>query len=67
MKMRKIEDGISLPAGQTVVLDGKQHLMFMDVAKPFATGDSVTVTLTFEKAGKVDFTLPVGGIARQHN
>lgn len=70
MKMRKIEDGIAVPAGQTVELDGKQHLMFMDVAKPFAEGDSIKVTLTFEKAGKVDYTLPVGGIAgngHQHN
>ncbi len=70
MKMRKIEGGIALPAGETVALDGKQHLMFMDVAKPFAKGDSVKVTLTFEKAGKIDYTLPVGGIAgsgHQHN
>ncbi|MDQ0320432.1 uncharacterized protein YcnI/copper(I)-binding protein [Pararhizobium capsulatum DSM 1112] len=66
MKMRKIEDGIVLPAGETVEVDGKLHLMFLDVAKPFAKGDSVKVTLTFEKAGKVDYTLPVGGIAGGH-
>ena len=66
MKMRKIDGGIALPAGQTVDISDKMHLMFMDVAKPFAKGDSVKVTLTFEKAGKVDYTLPVGDVAGGH-
>lgn len=66
MKMRKIDGGIALPAGETVDISDKTHLMFMDVAKPFAKGDSVKVTLTFEKAGKVDYTLPVGDVAGGH-
>lgn len=66
MKMRKIDGGIALPAGQTVDISDKMHLMFMDVAKPFAEGDSVKVTLTFEKAGKVEYTLPVGSAAGGH-
>ncbi|MEK1928293.1 MAG: DUF1775 domain-containing protein [Pararhizobium sp.] len=71
MKMRKLDDGIVIPAGETVELkSGSLHLMFMDVKKPFAEGDSVPVTLTFEKAGKVDYVLPVGnaaGGAHKHN
>ncbi|OJF93329.1 DUF1775 domain-containing protein [Pararhizobium antarcticum] len=64
MKMRKLDDGIAIPAGETVELtSGGLHLMFMDVAKPFAEGDAVPVTLTFEKAGKVVYVLPVGGVA----
>ena len=64
MKMRKISDGIAIPAGQTVELkSGGLHLMFMDVAKPFAEGDSIPVTLTFEKAGAVVYNLPVGNAA----
>lgn len=61
MKMRRLDDGIALPAGETVELKaGGLHLMFMDVKKPFAEGDAVPVTLVFEKAGKVDATFPVG-------
>lgn len=64
MKMRKLEKGISIPAGETVELkSGGLHLMFMEVKKPFAEGDSVPVTLTFERAGKVSYVLPVGTAA----
>ena len=60
MKMRKIEDGIAVPAGATVELKpGSFHLMFFEVAKPFAEGDTVPVTFTFEKGGKIDAVLPV--------
>lgn len=73
MKMRKLENGIVIPAGQTVELKtGGLHLMFMEVVKPFAEGETVPVTLTFEGAGKVDYALPVGTAAggsseHQHN
>lgn len=71
MKMRKLDSGIAVPAGKTVELkSGGMHLMFMDVVKPFAEGDTVPLTLTFEKAGKVDYVLPVGnaaGTTHQHN
>ncbi len=61
MRMRKLDDGVALPAGETVELKaGGLHLMFMDVKTPFKEGDAVPVTLTFEKAGKVDATFPVG-------
>jgi uncharacterized protein YcnI/copper(I)-binding protein len=60
MKMRKLDDGITVPAGETVELKpGGLHFMFFEVKKPFAEGDTVPVTLTFEKAGKVDITLSV--------
>ncbi len=61
MKMRKLDDGVVIPASETVELkSGGLHLMFMQVSKPFAEGETVPVTLTFEKAGKVDATLAVG-------
>lgn len=61
MKMRKLDDGVAIPAGETVELKaGGLHLMFMQVSKPFAEGETVPVTLVFEKAGKVDATLAVG-------
>ncbi|NVD38594.1 DUF1775 domain-containing protein [Ensifer sp. HO-A22] len=61
MKMRKLDDGVVIPAGETVELKaGGLHLMFMQVSKPFAEGETVPVTLVFEKAGKVDAKLAVG-------
>jgi periplasmic copper chaperone A len=72
MKMRKLDDGIVIPAGQTVELKpGGLHMMFFDVKKPFAEGDKVPVTLIFEKAGKVEIVLSAGaakgGGDHQHN
>lgn len=72
MKMRKLDDGIVIPAGQTVELKpGGLHMMFFDVKKPFAEGDKVPVTLIFEKAGKVAVVLSTGaakgGGDHQHN
>jgi len=61
MKMRKLEEGIVIPAGKTVELTpGGLHMMFFNVKKPFAEGDKVPVTLVFEKAGKVDVVLATG-------
>ncbi|MBB3560491.1 copper(I)-binding protein [Rhizobium sp. BK512] len=60
MKMRQLKDGIAIPAGKTVELSpGNLHLMFQKVKTPFKQGDKVPVTLTFEKAGKVDLVLNV--------
>ncbi len=60
MKMRKLDDGLPLPAGQTVQLkSGGYHLMFIQPEKPYRQGDSVPVTLTFQKAGKVEIAFPV--------
>lgn len=61
MKMRQLTDGIAIPAGETVELKpGGLHLMFFKVSEPFKEGETVNLTLTFEKAGAVDVALPVG-------
>ncbi|MCQ0971328.1 copper chaperone PCu(A)C [Paracoccus sp. TK19116] len=60
MTMRKLEDGLPIPAGETVMLEpGGYHLMFMRLAGPLVEGESVDVTLTFEKAGDVTVPLSV--------
>jgi periplasmic copper chaperone A len=61
MKMRRLKDGIPVPAGKTVELkSGGLHVMFMDVAAPFKEGDKVPATLHFEKAGDVKVDFEVG-------
>lgn len=60
MRMRQVEDGLEIPAGQTVTLSpGGLHIMFMALKQPFVEGETIPVTLTFEKAGSVDVQLLV--------
>lgn len=64
MKMRKLADGLEIGAGETVTLaPGGLHLMFMGITQRFVEGETVPVTLTFEKAGTVELELPVLGAA----
>lgn len=64
MTMRPVEGGIEIPAGGTVTLaPGGYHLMFIGPKEPLKAGGKLPVTLTFEKAGKVDtflHILPIG-------
>ena len=54
MKGMKEVEQIDIPAGGSVQLKpGGYHIMLMELAKPIAAGDTVPVTLTFEKAGEV--------------
>jgi copper(I)-binding protein len=60
MKMRKLADGIALPAGKTVALEpGGLHVMFIEIKAPFAEGASIPATMVFEKAGRLDVTFEV--------
>ena len=64
MKMRQLVDGLEIPAGETVVLaPGGFHIMFMGLKQAFVEGETVAVTLTFEKAGSVEVLLPVEAAA----
>lgn len=51
MKMRKVEGGFAIPAGGSHELArGGDHVMFMGLERTLETGDTITVTLTFEGA-----------------
>lgn len=53
MGMKEV-DKIEIPAGETVVLEpGGFHIMLMELKSPIKAGDTIPVTLTFEKAGTV--------------
>ncbi|GGB51521.1 hypothetical protein GCM10011316_24430 [Roseibium aquae] len=63
MKMRELENGIEIPAGETVMLQpGGLHIMFMGLNGKFEEGTMIPVTLTFEKAGTIDVELAVGAM-----
>ena len=60
MTMRQAEAGVEIPAGQTVALaPGGFHIMFIGLKEALVERGKVPVTLTFEKAGKIDTFLHV--------
>jgi periplasmic copper chaperone A len=66
MKMRALPDGIVIPAGQTITLEPSGlHMMLMGLKQALVEGETLTVTLTFEKAGSVDVDLPILGTAAE--
>jgi len=63
-RMRQVEDGLPVPAGQTVVLEpGGYHLMFIQPVKAFEAGDRIAATLVFEKAGRLPVQFEVRPLA----
>jgi len=59
MRMRPVTD-ISVPAGQTVRLQpGGLHLMFIGLFQELRQGQSVPVTLVFERAGSVTVQMEI--------
>lgn len=60
MKMTKVEGGIVLEPGEMHNLKrGGDHIMFMGLTQGLKQGDTVSVTLIFEKAGDVTIELPI--------
>lgn len=59
MGMRRI-DRLEIPAGGTVELrPGGYHIMLIDLTRELRAGDTIEITLTFEKAGDVKVTAEV--------
>jgi len=62
MRMREIE-AIDVPAQGTVILaPGGLHLMLVGLASPLKTGETLPLTLKFEKAGEKTIAVPVGSM-----
>lgn len=60
MRMVHVEEGFELPADGMIALQrGGKHVMLMGLNAPMEQGATVTVTLTFEKAGDVVVEVPV--------
>ena len=73
MQMMEVEEGFVIPAGGMHALErGGDHVMFMGLKQPLAQGDTVSVTLSFEKAGDITVEMPVDlerapGTGMKHN
>lgn len=60
MRMVHVEEGFDIPAGgQYVLKRGGDHVMFMGLKQSLVQGETVDVTLIFEKAGEVVVAIPV--------
>ncbi|WP_293389181.1 copper chaperone PCu(A)C [Nevskia sp.] len=60
MQMRAVNEGLAIPAGQTVELaPGGYHLMLIGLSQALVAGQTVTLELQFEKAGKGSVELAV--------
>ena len=60
MRMVHLEDGMVVPAGGRHVLErGGDHVMLMGLTVGLAQGDTVPVTLVFERAGEITLEVPV--------
>jgi len=60
MRMVELEEGIPLPANDTVTLErGGLHVMLLGLTRPLEQGDSFTLTLEFETSEPVTIEVPV--------
>lgn len=51
--MRPLQSGLAIPAGSSVELKpGGTHIMLMGLEAPLPEGDSLRLTLRFEKSGE---------------
>ncbi|MGR3837897.1 MAG: copper chaperone PCu(A)C [Cognatishimia sp.] len=54
---------IAIPAGGSVALEpGAMHIMLMRLQRALKKGERFTMTLIFEKAGRVEISVPIQGI-----
>lgn len=60
MRMRRLADGLPLPAGKTMMLKpGSYHLMFIGLKDGIKKGQPFKATLIFEQAGRIELTFNV--------
>lgn len=65
MKMRKLGNGLVLPAGKSVDLNpGGFHVMLMDLKQQIKAGDSVPMTLMIEEKGGKQIRMEVKAMAK---
>lgn len=59
MQMRRVDD-IPVAAGAKVTMKpGGLHIMLMELKQPLKEGETIDLTLVFEKAGEVKVSVPV--------
>jgi copper(I)-binding protein len=68
MEMREVTGGLPIHAMTSVELKpGSYHVMLIGLKKPLKAGETIPLTLNFEKAGKVSITVPIQAMGAGHN
>ena len=63
MTMRSLDDGLAIPPDATVTLAlGGDHIMFIGLIAPFEEGQTIPVSLNFERAGKIEAGFEVSSV-----
>lgn len=59
-QMQEVKGGIEIPAhGHVDLKPGGLHIMLMDLERPLKEGETIQVTLRFERAGEITIDVPV--------
>lgn len=65
MRMRRIE-AVAIKGAKSVMLQpGGLHVMMMDLGAPLKAGDTLKLTLIFEKAGELEIAAPIRAVGHQ--
>lgn len=60
MVMSPLADGLTIPAGSMAQLKpGGLHIMMINLTQTLEVGNTIEVTLNFEKAGEITLTVPI--------
>ncbi len=60
MKMTEVPEGFPIAPGETRALArGGDHIMLLGLKRPLLEGETITVTLTFERSGEMVIEVPV--------
>jgi len=66
-RMREVHNVELSPGGKVIFKPGQMHMMIVGLKQPLKEGQSFPLTLQFEKAGRMDLTVPIEKVgAMQH-
>jgi len=67
MRMRPLAKPLEIPPGETVTLEaGGLHLMLMDLTQRKKKGETASLSLVFERAGKVNLDAALVSMGHSH-
>jgi len=62
-KMMRVDEGFVVPANGEVLLQrGGKHVMMMGLTAAFIQDETISLTLTFEKAGEMIIVVPIDNV-----
>ena len=58
-RMREVHNVERSPGGKIIFKPSEMHMMIVGLKQPLTEGQTFPLTLQFEKAGKIDLTIPI--------